>query len=108
MACLKSLDSGLRRAATGILPSCRIQDFLSINDGAFCSLPALLLLCSSAVCFPQALNHKLIQAQYCDQDGDDDDGDQTAEAEYQHGFDQGEQAFDRGVDFGVVNIRDLQ
>ena len=27
------LDSGLRRAATGILPSRRIQDFLSINDG---------------------------------------------------------------------------
>ena len=26
------LDSGLRRAATGILPSRRIQDFLSIND----------------------------------------------------------------------------
>ena len=30
---LKPLDSGLRRAATGILPSRRIQDFLSINDG---------------------------------------------------------------------------
>ena len=30
---LASLDSGLRRAATGILPSRRIQDFLSINDG---------------------------------------------------------------------------
>ena len=29
----KPLDSGLRRAATGILPSRRIQDFLSINDG---------------------------------------------------------------------------
>ena len=28
----KPLDSGLRRAATGILPSRRIQDFLSIND----------------------------------------------------------------------------
>ena len=27
------LDSGLRRAAMGILPSRRIQDFLSINDG---------------------------------------------------------------------------
>ena len=26
------LDSGLRRAATGIPPSRRIQDFLSIND----------------------------------------------------------------------------
>ena len=30
---LKPLDSGLRRAATGLLPSRRIQDFLSINDG---------------------------------------------------------------------------
>ena len=29
----QSLDSGLRRAAPGILPSRRIQDFLSINDG---------------------------------------------------------------------------
>ena len=29
----KPLDSGLRRAAMGILPSRRIQDFLSINDG---------------------------------------------------------------------------
>ena len=29
----KPLDSGLRRAATGLLPSRRIQDFLSINDG---------------------------------------------------------------------------
>ena len=29
----KSLDSGLRRVATGILPSRRIQDFLPINDG---------------------------------------------------------------------------
>ena len=29
----KPLDSGLRRAATGILPSRRIQDILSINDG---------------------------------------------------------------------------
>ena len=29
----KSLDSGLRRAATGLLPSRRIPDFLSINDG---------------------------------------------------------------------------
>ena len=28
----KPMDSGLRRAATGILPSRRIQDFLSIND----------------------------------------------------------------------------
>ena len=27
------LDSGLRRAATGLLPSRRIPDFLSINDG---------------------------------------------------------------------------
>ena len=27
------LDSSLRRAATGLLPSRRIQDFLSINDG---------------------------------------------------------------------------
>ena len=27
------LDSGLCRAATGLLPSRRIQDFLSINDG---------------------------------------------------------------------------
>ena len=27
------LDSGLRRAAAGVLPSRRIQDFLSINDG---------------------------------------------------------------------------
>ena len=31
--CNKPLDSGLRRAATGILPSRRIPDFLSINDG---------------------------------------------------------------------------
>ena len=30
--CDKPLDSGLRRAATGLLPSRRIQDFLSIND----------------------------------------------------------------------------
>ena len=29
---IKPLDSGLRRAAPGILPSRRIQDFLSIND----------------------------------------------------------------------------
>ena len=29
----KPLDSSLRRAATGFLPSRRIQDFLSINDG---------------------------------------------------------------------------
>ena len=29
----KPLDSGLRRAAAGILPSRRIQDFLSVNDG---------------------------------------------------------------------------
>ena len=29
---LKPLDSGLRRAATGVLPSRRIQDFLPIND----------------------------------------------------------------------------
>ena len=29
----QSLDSGLRRAAPGLLPSRRIQDFLSINDG---------------------------------------------------------------------------
>ena len=29
----KPLDSGLRRAAKGFLPSRRIQDFLSINDG---------------------------------------------------------------------------
>ena len=29
----KPLDSGFRRAATGILPSRRIQDILSINDG---------------------------------------------------------------------------
>ena len=28
-----SMQAGLRRAATGILPSRRIQDFLSINDG---------------------------------------------------------------------------
>ena len=28
----KSLDSGFRRTATGILPSRRIQDILSIND----------------------------------------------------------------------------
>ena len=27
------MQAGLRRAATGILPSRRIQDFLSINDG---------------------------------------------------------------------------
>ena len=27
------VDSGLRQAATGLLPSRRIQDFLSINDG---------------------------------------------------------------------------
>ena len=26
------MQAGLRRAATGILPSRRIQDFLSIND----------------------------------------------------------------------------
>ena len=30
---IKTLDSGLRRAALGILPSRRIQDFLSINNG---------------------------------------------------------------------------
>ena len=29
----EGVDSGLRRAATGLLPSRRIQDFLSINDG---------------------------------------------------------------------------
>ena len=29
----KPLDSGLCRAAPGVLPSRRIQDFLSINDG---------------------------------------------------------------------------
>ena len=29
----KPLDSGLRRAATGFLPSRRIPDFLSVNDG---------------------------------------------------------------------------
>ena len=27
------MQAGLRRAATGLLPSRRIQDFLSINDG---------------------------------------------------------------------------
>ena len=31
---IKPLDSGLRRAAPGVLPSHRIQDFLPINDGA--------------------------------------------------------------------------
>ena len=31
-ACCRQVDSGLRRAAPGILPSRRIQDFLSIND----------------------------------------------------------------------------
>ena len=30
---LAFLDSGLHRTATGILPSRRIQDFLSVNDG---------------------------------------------------------------------------
>ena len=30
---IKPLDSGLRRAAPDIVPSRRIQDFLSINDG---------------------------------------------------------------------------
>ena len=32
-ACCRQVDSGFRRAATGILPSHRIQDILSINDG---------------------------------------------------------------------------
>ena len=29
----RQVDSGLRRAATGFLPSRRIPDFLSVNDG---------------------------------------------------------------------------
>ena len=33
------LDSGLRRAASGVLPSRCIQDFLSINDGSVGILP---------------------------------------------------------------------
>ena len=50
-ACSRQVDSGFRRAATGLLPSRRIQDFLSINDdGGDYGLLAGPLRASSAAC----------------------------------------------------------
>ena len=51
----KPLDSGFRRAATGILPSRRIPDFLSINDGKVVCRAFINFGCTS-VCRKKPLN----------------------------------------------------
>ncbi len=48
------LDSGLRRAATGVLPSRRIQDILSINDDEVLFWLSVILF----ACYGQGFSRK--------------------------------------------------